>query len=383
MSIIIFILILAILVLVHEFGHFIAAKLNGIRVEEFGFGFPPRLFGIKKGETLYSINALPIGGFVRLYGEEYYEIKKQIKTNDKKKAFVFKEPYQKALVVIGGVFMNLLLAVGIYYALLGFSNYKSDLIPLPIPYKFAFGTQEGRVVVAGTVKDSPAEKAKIESEETVLSIVKQNVHYPITSAKQMITLIKESENIPLVIELENIRNAAKKTVTVTPYFNTELKRSVIGASLVDAVILKYQNNNDKLLSGFLHSYNMFSYNVSMMKFLITSSIKEKNLEPVSQTVSGPVGIYRIIHEIISSSGQKLVINLLNTIAILSLSLAFINILPFPALDGGRLVFVMYEWITKKRVNHKIEQYVNLIGFMMLLSLAAIITFNDILRIFVK
>ena len=106
MTIIIFILTLALLVLVHEFGHFLAAKRNGVRVEEFGFGLPPRLFGIKKGETLYSVNLLPVGGFVKLYGEEYHEIKNKSLSG---RAFVNKNPWQKSLIVIGGVIGNFLL----------------------------------------------------------------------------------------------------------------------------------------------------------------------------------------------------------------------------------------------------------------------------------
>lgn len=381
MSIIIFILILAILVLVHEFGHFVAAKLNGIKVEEFGFGFPPRLFGKKKGETLYSVNALPIGGFVKLYGEEYYEMKNKTKSKDAGHAFVNKKPWQKSLVIIGGVFMNLVLAVVIYYVILGFQNFKSDLIPLPIPYKFAFGSQEGRIVVASVTKNSPADIAHIQPEETVVSIIKNGKKSQILSAMQMIDIIKSSENTPLVIDLENIVNSTKKTVTVTPYYNKQLGRAIIGASLVDAAIIKYDKSNDRLFSGFYHSYNMFSYNASMMKYLVMSSVKEKSIAPVSETVSGPVGIYRIINNIITTSGQKLLINLLNTIALLSLSLAFINIFPFPALDGGRLVFVLFEWVSGKRVNHLVEQYVNLAGFLFLISLAVLITISDILKIF--
>lgn len=383
MSLIIFIIILGILVLVHELGHFIAAKLNGIKVDEFGFGFPPRLFGIKKGETLYSVNALPIGGFVKLYGEEYYEMNNKKKTKDFSRAFINKKPYQKAIVIIGGVFMNVVLAVVIYYGILAFSNFSSDLIPLPIPYKFRFGLQEGRVVIAGVVKGSPAQKANIMAEEAVYGINKHNIFIPITSSKQMIDIIKNSPSTVLEINLENIRNGTKKTVSVTPYYNEELKRPVIGASLVDAAILSYQSPKNKMFSGFYHSYNMFAYNASMMKYLVSSSFKEKNIAPVSQTVSGPVGIFKIINEIVTTSGQKLFINILNLIALLSLSLAFINIFPFPALDGGRLVFVLFEWVTGKRVNHKVEQYVNLAGFLFLISLAILITISDVVKIFVK
>lgn len=378
MTIIIFFLILTLLVLIHEFGHFIAAKKSGVRVEEFGFGLPPRLFGIKKGDTIYSINLLPFGGFVRLYGEEFHEIKNKSLS---KKAFIYKSPWQKTLIVIAGVVMNIFLAVFIYYGLLASQNFKSDLIPLPIPYRFAFGQQTGRVVIAGTVKGSPAEKAKIQTEEAVIAISKNKSRTPITSAGQMIAYIKNSENVPLKIELENIRNGQNKLVSITPYYNKELKRAVIGAGLVDAVIISYQSPNDKILSGFLHSYNMFAYNTSMMKYLISSSLKEKNINPVSQNLSGPFGIYKIVQDLISNSGQKIINNLLNLIAILSLSLAFVNILPFPALDGGRLMFVLYEGITKKRPNKNIEKYVNLVGMLILLSLAVIITINDIVKVY--
>ena len=123
MTIIIFILILAILILIHELGHFIMAKKNDILVEEFGFGFPPRLWSKKSGETIYSINLLPVGGFVKLFGEEYQEIEpgrlrskagKPLRLNITK-AFVSKKPWQKTLVILGGVLMNIFLAVFIYY----------------------------------------------------------------------------------------------------------------------------------------------------------------------------------------------------------------------------------------------------------------------------
>ncbi len=384
-TIIIFVLILALLVLIHEFGHFIAAKRNGILVEEFGFGFPPRVWGKKIGETLYSINLLPIGGFVKVYGEEYHETEKNVDPKLSKRAFVNKKPWQKAVVILAGVFMNVILAVVIYYILLGTNNFKSDPFTLFGDYKFPFGEQQEQVVVANIVKSSPAAKAGVEIGDVV-----QGVSYtadngtkgwlPISTPEQMIKFVNQYENKPISIEVINIKNNAKKIVTVSPKYNKELKRAVIGVGLAESVILSYQQPVQKLTSGFLHSYNLMSYSMSTMGFFISSSFKEKSLGPVSETVSGPVGIFNVVSDIVKFSGDKVFINLAQLLGLLSLSLATINVLPFPALDGGRLVFVVYEWIARKRPNEKVERYVNMAGFITLIILAILVSINDIVRL---
>jgi regulator of sigma E protease len=388
-SIIIFILILGTLVLIHEFGHFIFAKKNGVLVEEFGFGFPPRIFGVKKGETLYSINLLPIGGFVKLYGEEYQELNQLRQSKNilppKKRAFVFKKPFQKFLIIIGGVLMNVILAPGIYYFLLGTNQFQSEPLPLFNQFHFTFGKQQGQVIIAEVVKNSPASKVGITTEDAVVrfKVNSSNNWVTITSASQLISEIKNRAKQKVTIQLVNIRSGNQKTVMVIPYYNLQLKRAIIGANLIDAVIIKYDSITDKLLSGFLHSYNLIGYNISVFGDLISTSFKSRNIEPVSQTVSGPIGIFAVVNDLVQSSGRKLVVNLLNVVALLSLSLALINILPLPALDGGRLVFVIYEWITGKQVQAKVEKYINAIGFIFLISLAIVISINDILKFFVK
>ncbi len=377
LSLLVFIIILAVLVLIHEFGHFIVAKKNGILVEEFGFGFPPRLWSKKIGETIYSFNAIPLGGFVKLYGEEYNE---QIKKN-KTRAFSQKAPWQKFLVIIAGVVMNTLLAIGIYYGLLFANNYQSEPLLIFNNFKFTFGQQQGKVIVANVIQNSPAEKAGITTEDALIKISSPASNsITITSANQMIQFVKNKGNQQIVLELENIKNGKKKIVAITPLYDEKLKRSIIGANLVDAVVINYSKPEEKFLSGILHSYNILNYNIKTIGTLFSSSIKEKKLEPVSQAVSGPIGIFSVISDLIKTSGEKFFINLLNVMALLSLSLAMVNVLPFPALDGGRLVFVVYEWITKKQVNQKIEQYVNLAGFSILILMAILVTINDIIRL---
>jgi len=386
MSFIIFILILSFLVLIHEFGHFIAAKKNGVKVEEFAIGFPPRLFAIKRGETTYTINIFPLGGFVKLFGEEYQEMSAQsekLKAENRAKAFAFKKPYQKALVVAAGVFMNIVFGVTILYGILAFNGFKSDPLPLIFPHHFTFGSQEGRVIAINLSKDSPAAKAGIKPEDIIssYSVGVNNSITRLTGAQQLINIIKKSPGKTVYLETVNLKNGSTKTVPVVPQYNAKLKRAIIGVSLVDGVVISYEKPVDKLFSGAMHAYNVLEYNFSAVGQLIGISIKEKNAGAVSGAVAGPVGIYGVVNDMVQTSGAQLVKNILNLMALLSLSLGVMNILPFPALDGGRMVFVVYEWVSGKAVNKTVENVTNIAGFVFLMALAVLVSINDIMRLF--
>lgn len=376
---ILFLVILSFLVLIHELGHFISAKKNGIRVDEFGIGFPPKLFGIKRGETEYTVNALPLGGFVRLFGEEYGEVKDP---NSKSRAFAYKKPHQKALVVAAGVIINLLFGVALMYGLLMTQGYKSDPLPLLFPHTFKFGIQEGRVMATHLVKGSPAEKAGILPEDIISSyaINDSTTSKNISSAQELIQIIKSSSGKSVHLQTVNAKNGTTKTVTVVPEYNKELKRAIIGVNLIDALVLSYQAPHEKVLSGFLHSYNVLEYNYAAVAELVGISFKQKSAAPVSSAVSGPIGIYTVVQDMVKTSGAQLARNIINLMALLSLSLGVMNILPFPALDGGRMVFVIYEWVTKKQVDKRVENITNLVGFVMLMGLAVLVSINDILRL---
>ena len=384
-SVVVFFLILGLLVLIHEFGHFIAAKKNGVRVEEFGFGFPPRLLGKKIGDTVYSINAVPLGGFVKLYGEEYHEISPSLqrpKFSQHSQAFVTKKPWVKSFIILAGVMMNALLGVTIYYSLLAFNGFQSDPLPLIKPYRFRFGTQEGRVVATNITKDSPAEKAGIQAEDIVQRYrIGTSAWAQITSSSELINVIKSSPGVLVTLDLDNVKDGSKKNVSLIPVYNTELKRAIIGVNLLDTMVLKYETPRQKLLSGFMHSYNVLSYNYSTVGELFKVAVKEKSLEPVSNTVSGPIGIFSIVDEIVRTSGAKMVKNVLSIMAILSLSLAAMNVLPLPALDGGRMVFIICEWVTGRPLHKKIEQYVNFGGMAFLIGLGILVSINDVMRLF--
>ncbi|PIY72076.1 hypothetical protein COY87_02830 [Candidatus Roizmanbacteria bacterium CG_4_10_14_0_8_um_filter_33_9] len=387
MSIIIFLLILGALVLIHEFGHYIIAKKNNVLVEEFGIGFPPRLWGKKVGETLYSINLIPLGGFVKLHGEEYNEIKVNTESkSQKKRAFVFQKPHIKAAIITGGVIMNLVLGITIYYIILSINGFQSDAIPLIKPYQFRFGSQQGRVVVTAVQKDSPAAKAQLSPEDLIIKyqispIMYETAWKSVNSASELISIIKNSQGKTVFLYTESVKNGVKKTIQVIPKYNPKLKRAVIGIGLLDTAIISYKTPIQKVFSGFFHSYNIMTYNYSTIAFLFQSAVMEKNAELVTGVVSGPIGIFSVVSDIVKTSGTKLIMNILNITALLSLSLAFMNILPFPALDGGRFVFVLYEWVSKKPINKTVEQYANLGGFIFLILLALVVSANDIMRFF--
>ncbi len=386
-SLIVFLLILGILVVVHEFGHFIIAKKNGVFVEEFAIGFPPRLWAKKIGETVYSLNLIPLGGYVKLHGEEYHELDKQKgETFDqKKRAFVFQKPGVKAAIITGGVFMNLVLGISLYYILLAVNGFYSEPIPLLQPYKFRFGKQLGRVVITSIQKNSPAAKAQLTPEDLVTQYqisqkIEENRWKTVTTATELISVIKNGEGKTVFLSTENMKNGTRKVVTVIPQYNPVLKRAIIGIGLLDTAIISYHTPLQKLFSGVLHSYNIMAYNYTTVGSLLHSAVKEKNAELVTGVVSGPIGIFSIISDIVRTSGGKLILNMINVTALLSLSLAFMNILPFPALDGGRFVFVLYEWVRKRPVNKQFEQAVNFAGFVFLIALAILISANDIIRL---
>lgn len=364
MSILVFILILALLVLVHEFGHFIAAKKNGVRVEEFGFGFPPRLFGIKRGETLYSINALPIGGFVKLYGEEYREIEPVRLRSEagkpdrlKEKAFVYKHPLQKALIIVAGVIGNFLLG----WVLISYLFTQG--VPSPI----------NKVLVEKILPSSPALKAGMHERDLIYKISIDNKEYKITSSNDLIDIAKKNAGTEMTMFVE--REGRTFSYVITPRAKPPKGEGPLGIVITSFMEKKYPWYKAPFY-GLVEAFNITQKIASeLFKTLYQVVILQKpNVE-----IAGPVGIARFTGQAIKF-GKNAVLELT---ALLSLNLAIINILPFPALDGGRLVFVLYEWVTKRRVNHKVEQYVNLFGIFVLLSLAALITVNDIMKLIPK
>jgi regulator of sigma E protease len=359
-TIIVFILILSVLVLIHEAGHFVSAKLFGIKVEEFGFGLPPRVFGKKFGETLYSINWLPIGGFVKLYGEdEAGSGKPQFKTQttkakDEDRAFFSRPVWQRFIVVFAGVFMNFVLAVAII-------SFLFSVVGVPIPGK--------KVTVDLVVKNSPAEKAGLK----VGDIVETINGVSITSTPQLISITKQhlGEKLELTVKSQNSKI---ENLSITPRKKYPANEGAMGVAISqDSSIKKYPWYEAPFV-GTKEALNETGLIVDGLVMIVVQIFTHGS---IPSDVAGPIGIAQLTGTVINIGPFAV----LSFVSLLSLNLAIINVLPIPALDGGRLFFILIEGIFRKKVNPKFEGYAHAVGMAILLGLIALITLHDLFRIF--
>lgn len=357
-SILIFILTLLVLVLIHEFGHFIMARKFGIKVEEFGFGIPPRVWGKKIGETLYSINWIPFGGFVKLLGED--EVEKAILKNPR--SFAAKPVFQRILVVIAGVLMNLFLAWIIFYTVLLFQNFR---IIYPALESAAF---------VGRVEESfPAKAVGITVGDRILEVDGKKVEKFEDARK----FIKEKQGAEVELKIADIDGKNSKLLRITPK-KTEEGEFLIGVAFTPVPFKQYTMPSEKLFSGITYSYDLtratFIGLVRTINSLITGDLKT-----ASESVAGPVGIAGVTNNILSA-GWQAILPYLWFVGVLSLTLSIFNVLPIPALDGGRLFFLIIEAVIGKKVKSEVEKVIHSVGFVILLSLAALITFSDIRKL---
>lgn len=375
LTIVVFILTLLLLVVTHEFGHFTAAKKFGVKVLEFGFGIPPRIWGKKIGETLVSINLLPIGGFVRLFGEDETD-KQSLRSGDLKKAFFAQPVWERIGIVVAGVLMNFLLAAILFWIVLGVQGFKTD-VPLLTNYHFigANQTNETSVVLGNIAKGSPAESAGIKNNDRVIKINGADIQ----NSGQFIALTKESAGQKITLTLAD-PEGNNRTVELTPRVNPPAGQGPLGVQLADFTVahLNFSTLGQKFASGITYSYNLAVYQVKIFADLISISLKSHTAEPVSQSVAGPVGLANLTGSILQTSAP--LIPYLNFVALLSLTLGTVNILPFPALDGGRLLFLLIEAVSRRRVNPEVEKWVHTAGFAVLLALFILITFSDIRKL---
>src|SRR3989344_4180685 len=292
MAILVVILILSVLVILHELGHFLMAKRAGIGVEEFGIGLPvllPRIWTKKIGETNYSIYPLFLGGFVRLVGEDPKDKKK-----DQKNSFYIKSIRQRMLVVVAGVVANFALAVVIFYIVVAALGYKVSL-PLLMDHKFKFVNQTKQVLIADVSVDSPAVSAGIQVGDSIVSAKGQEI----SSIEKLQEVIRSSENQPIPLVLENPVNNQTREVVATPKYSEKQQAPVLGVGLGELVVLNYQTLLQKVFSGFIHSYNTLDYSVRVFAEIIGYSIKTRDITPVSEGVAGPVGIAAITSQAVS------------------------------------------------------------------------------------
>lgn len=358
-TILAFIIVLGVLVLVHEFGHFIAAKKLGVKVEEFAFGFPPRIYSLKRGETEYSINALPFGGYVKMLGE--------LEHSKSPRAFENQKPWKRFLISIAGVIMNFILAWVILT--IGFT---AGMSPLATPASEIPGKIiSSAIVVADVAKGSAAEGAGIKQGDILLRGVANGAEVDFKTVTDVSSFTKshKGENVELVYKQED--KEISKTISLSPTSDAPL-----GIALGEDAIIKvpwYKAPYVSLRETWLVTTAIFD----VLKGLVVNIFKHAQ---VSEGVGGPVAIY--MYSGLAFRAGWLVF--LRFIATLSINLGLINILPFPALDGGRLLFIILEKIRgKKVVREDVENLIHTIGFALLIVLLIAITYRDIVNYFFK
>ena len=354
-----FILILGLLIFIHELGHFTAAKVMGIKVLEFGFGLPPRLFGRKYGETEYTINALPIGGFVRLYGED--EEYPKIVHSEKHRAFFAKSPLKRSFVLLAGVAMNFLLGWFV------------------ISFLFTQGvmTPTDRVHVEEIAKGSPAELSGLKKEDIIKKLKIQNSkfkieerEYEIKTPKDLVDTAKQylDDEVLLVIE----RKSQVLEIPIVPRKDAPENEGAMGVTISNYE-KKVYSWREAPLAGLKQSFESVRMLASGIGITIWKAI---TLQGVSKDIAGPIGIAKLTGQAMKFGGGAV----LELLAMLSINLAVVNILPIPALDGGRLLFVVIEGVTGKRMRMQWEKQIHQVGMILLLILILLITVNDIVRL---
>lgn len=372
LTIIIFILTLLTLVVVHEFGHFLVARKFGIKVLEFGFGIPPRAWGKKVGETIVSVNWLPIGGFVSLLGED-----ETGKGNISERDFRAKRVEQRIAVVVAGVVMNLLLAWLLFYLVLGASGFKTRF-PLLADHQF-LGTQQNEqyILVDQVAEGSPAQMSGLKVGDRILALNGQTT----TEREQLINQVKDQAGKEIRLTVKNEKTGRVREVLAIPRVNPPAGEGPLGVALGEIKVANVSYSGaEKLLAAPIHSANIITYSAKILGSLVGQSVKQKSFEPVSTSVAGPVGITNMANTILTSTTHPL-LPYLDFMGILSLNLAVFNLLPIPALDGGRLFFLLIEALTRKKVHAGFEKWVHTIGMAFLLALTLLITFSDIRKFF--
>ncbi len=345
-AIVAFLVVLALLIIAHELGHFATAKAYGIKVEEFGVGFPPKIFGIKRGETLYSLNSIPLGGFTKLAGEEDPKVPK---------SFAGKGVGTRLVVLSAGSIMNLLLPLVLFS------------IAFMIPHNVVIEP----TVVAVVNPGSPAASASIEVGDTILEVDGKAINN--FSELHRYTRLNLGQEITILVEHSD---STTEEFQLIPRWKPPENEGAMGIERD----VEFALANRTTVSQHYPFWEAIPMGVSEcveVFVLLKNEVLSWIIGATLPQVTGPVGIAQITGE----AAKAGVSPLLELTGFISINLGIINLLPLPALDGGRIVFVLLEWVRRgKRIAPKTEGLVHLIGFAMLMALILVITYQDIIRI---
>ena len=366
-NILLFLLVISILTFVHELGHFVSAKIIGAKVLEFSLGFGPKLFSKKWRETIYSFRGLPFGGYVKILGDGDPGEEMNSKADDKRD--LRKKPkWQQIFVMLSGVTMNILLAISIYYVVLASNGWElvlnSDFKDFKAIGAEVYLEREGDVEYE-IIEGGKASEAKLPEKGFIKSIDNKEIVYMEEVGEYIST--KKGETISINICVDE---------KCSDYVIEVPEEGKIGISLPSnyLVILSYKEH--KLFAGFSHIRNSLMLIGKKLGEMIGNARLSGDYSELSNSVSGPVGIYFVI-DYFKKFG---VIPFLGMIADLSVSLALVNVLPIPALDGGRVLILLLEWIAGKELDEKIETKIINGSFIFLIILILFIIIKDIVNI---
>lgn len=332
-----FFLILALLVLVHETGHFTVAKLLGVRVEEFGLGFPPRLKTWRRGKTSYSLNALPLGGFVRMAGENG--------ESDRPDSFGAKAPWQRLAILAAGPLMNLVLAIGIFFA------------------AYTLGTPRAVTVVTAVQPGSPASRAGIQRGDRIVTINGRSVQW--YDALAAMTKADAGRRVTLGIE----RGGLAFSTALVPRMHPPVNQGRMGITLGKTVTVAY-GPADALGRSVADVGGMIASVPEILRSVAATG---------GAGVEGPIGIAHTTTTVVGQEPSQGPGTVLQLMALLSANLGVLNLLPIPALDGGRILFVMLSWLRRRNLDPEVEGMIHALGMAALLILILFVSYQDLAR----
>ena len=335
--------VFGLLVLVHEFGHFITAKLTGMRVDEFAIGFGPKIFSAKRGETKYSLRAIPLGGFNDIAGMDPSD------NSAGERGFCEKPVLSRMIVILAGSTMNFVLPVVLFfgiYAAVGVAKPSTE------------------PVIGGVIQNMPAEAAGLRIGDRILTLNGENI----TTWENFVTKLRAAEaDTPVEISYE--RDAQISTVTVTPKFDEKSQRVLVG--IQSSTVYEPQDLISAFTLAVEHTKNIIIFMLDALAGIFAA--------PSQAELAGPIGIAQMAGQVAETG----FVPLLNFAALLSLNLGIINLLPVPALDGGHFVGLVIEAVRGKPMSAKALMYTQRVGIALLLALTLYATTSDLIRVFTK
>lgn len=334
-----FVVVLAVLVLVHELGHFTTAKLFGVRVDEFGLGFPPRVKGWRRGGTLYSLNAIPLGGFVKMAGENG--------DASEPDSFGAKPPWQRVLILVAGPAMNLLLALVV------------------LTFTYSTGYPDGLTTITGVAAHSPAAAAGLRNGDKIVAVNGRHMAYRSDLITAIESQVQSRPGQPAALEVQ--RGGRVFTVRLVPRAHPPRNQGAVGIQLAVDTTVRYTP-----LSAAGHALHEEAAIVGALPSFFAQLPQHG-----TSGLAGPIGIAHATTDAVRAAPRAGPSPVLWLAALLTISLGSLNLLPFPALDGGRIVFVLLSWIRRRNVDPEVEGLIHMLGMAVLLVLIMVISYQDL------